>query len=120
MVLNILLFLLGHYNNDYQNYTPGCQDYDHYVGVHPGLSYYSSNNAPGQQGAKIDGNAYHVYDTGVPPNQMGHEYNETVPTPPSPSACSESPPPQQLLAQGDSNFYLYVYTLSEMYDCGVM
>lgn len=93
-------FFLGHYNNDYQNYNPGCQDYDHYVGVHPGLSYYNSNNMPSQQGAKIDGNAYHVYDTGVPPN-LGHEYNETVPTPPSPSACSESPPPQQLLAQGD-------------------
>ncbi|XP_026817934.1 catenin delta-2 isoform X2 [Rhopalosiphum maidis] len=89
----------GHYNNDYQNYNPGCQDYDHYVGVHPGLSYYSSNNIPGQQGAKIDGNAYHVYDTGSSPNQLGHEYNETIPTPPSPSACSESPPPQQLMAQ---------------------
>ncbi|VVC28829.1 Hypothetical protein CINCED_3A007441 [Cinara cedri] len=90
----------GHYNNDYQNYNPGCQEYDHYVGVHPGLSYYSSNNLAGQQSAnKIDGSAYQVYDTGIPPNQLGHDYNETVPTPPSPSTCSESPPPHQLLAQ---------------------
>jgi len=103
-----ILFCLGHYNNDYQNYNPGCQDYDHYVGVHPGLSYYSSNNIPGQPGAKIDGNAYHVYDTGSSPNQLGHEYNETIPTPPSPSACSESPPPQQLMAQGNYNF-MYAY-----------
>lgn len=97
-----IFFLKGHYNNDYQNYNPGCQEYDHYVGVHPGLSYYSSNNLAGQQSAnKIDGNAYQVYDTGIPPNQLGHEYNETVPTPPSPSTCSESPPPHQILAQGE-------------------
>jgi len=49
---------------------------------------------------KIDENAYHVYDSGISSNQLPHEYNETIPTPPSHSACSESPPPQQLLAQG--------------------
>lgn len=65
------------------------------------MPYYSSNNIAAQQGAKIDTNAYHMYESGVSPNQLGHEYNETVPTPPSPSACSESPPPQQLLAQGN-------------------
>ncbi|XP_050438187.1 catenin delta-2 isoform X1 [Adelges cooleyi] len=89
----------GHFNNDYQNYNPGCQDYDHYVGIHSGLSYSNYNNVVGQQGAKLDGSAYQMYDTGVHSNQHGHDYNETAPTPPSPSACSESPPPQQLLAQ---------------------
>lgn len=116
-----LNFLLGHYNNDYQNYNPGCQDYDHY-GVHPGLSYYNSNNIAGQENIKLDGNAYHVYDTGVPPNQLVHEYNESIPIPQSPSACSESPP-QQILAQGKINtslihiFYCFSCILFKILIC---
>lgn len=69
--------------------------------MHSGLSYYGSNNLAGPQNPKLDGNAYHVYDTGIPSNQLGNDYNEPVPTPPSHSACSESPPQQQLLAQGN-------------------
>jgi len=90
--------LLGH---DYQNFNPNCQDYDHYVREHSGLSYYTSNNVIGQPNSKIDGNAYRVYDAGISPNQMAHEYNETIPTPPSPSVCSETSTTQNNLAQGN-------------------
>lgn len=99
MKFSYYLLFLGHYN-DYQNYNQGCQNYDHYD-VHSGLSYYGSNNLAGSQNPKLEGNAYHVYDTGIPSNQLGNDYNEPVPTPPSHSACSESPPQQQLLAQGN-------------------
>lgn len=52
----------------------------------------------------------------MPPNQLVHEYNETIPIPQSPSACSESPP-QQILAQGKINtlllhiFYYFNFNL---------
>lgn len=98
-----MCFLLVH---DYQNFNPNCQDYNHYVHEHSGLSYYTSNNVTGQPNSKIDANACHVYDAGIPPNQMGHEYNETMPTPPSPSICSESTTTQHNLAQGNYN-YIY-------------
>lgn len=91
-----LFFLLGH---DYQNFNPNCQEYDHYVHEHSGFSYYTSNNAIGQPSTKIDGNAYRMYDAGIPPSQMGHEYNENIPTPPSPSICSEISTVQHNLAQ---------------------